>query len=319
MIIGYHASHEQFAPSDLLNWTVQAEKAGFAAAMCSDHSAPWSEQQGESGFAFSWLGAALQSTDMSFGSVTTPGYRYHPLIIAQATATLCSMFEGRYWIALGSGEALNERMVGLGWPEKDERDARLRECVEIIRALWRGETVTHQGLVRTDQAQVWSLPATPPTIVGAALSEQTARSCGAWADALITVNAPSESLRRIVDAFRERGGSKPVYLQSHVSWAATLQEAEGQALDHWRSAVLPAQYGQNLSTPAAFDAMASSVNLEDMTRAVRISDDLHRHRAWLEEDLTLGFDRVFLHNVGPNQEAFIDAFGESVLPEFAVS
>ena len=174
--------------------------------MCSDHLAPWSERQGHSGHAWSWLGAAMQATSLPFGVVTAPGQRSHPAITAQAIATLGELFPGRFWAALGSGEALNEHVTGDPWPAKADRDARLLECVEVIRALLRGEEVTHDGLVRVDRARVWSLPEEPPPLFGAAVSEETARTVGSWADGLITVRQPSDVLRRVIDAFRDGGG-----------------------------------------------------------------------------------------------------------------
>src|SRR4051812_39600876 len=145
--IGYHASHEQFAPSDLLFWTKCAEEAGFDCAMSSDHFHPWSERQGQSAFAWSWLGAAMESTCLPFGIISAPGYRYHPAVIAQGAATLAKMYPDRLWLALCSGEAINECITGMAWPEKHERNARLLECVPVIRALFAGEAVTHRGRV----------------------------------------------------------------------------------------------------------------------------------------------------------------------------
>src|SRR6188472_3590870 len=142
-VIGFHCSHEQISPALLLKDVQQAEQAGFTAGMSSDHFSPWSKRQGESGFAWSFLGAALATTNIPFGVVNAPGQRYHPAIIAQAIATLAQMFPGRFWAALGSGELLNEHITADAWIPKKERQARLLECVEIIRALWAGETVTH--------------------------------------------------------------------------------------------------------------------------------------------------------------------------------
>src|SRR6187200_825995 len=166
VLLGYHASHEQVPPSRLLAAVVRAESAGFDAAMCSDHLAPWGVRQGESGYAWSWLGAALASTSFSLGVVTAPGQRYHPVIVAQAIATLEEMFPGRFWAALGSGEAMNEHITGDPWPSKDDRDARLEESVGIIRRLLAGERVSHHGHVRVAEARVWSRPAEPPPLLG---------------------------------------------------------------------------------------------------------------------------------------------------------
>jgi coenzyme F420-dependent glucose-6-phosphate dehydrogenase len=315
--IGYHASHEQFPPSELLRCVQHAERAGFAAAMCSDHIAPWSEAQGESGFAWSWLGAALQATRLPFGVVNAPGVRYHPAIVAQAAATLAEMFPDRFWVALGTGQALNEHITGDHWPPKPERNARLRECVDVIRALWAGETVTHHGRVHVEQATLWTRPQTPPSIIGPALSEETAEFVGSWADGLITINAPREQLVRMVDAFRRGGGEgKPLYLQIHLSYAETDAAARANAFDQWRTPILPGLVNEHLRLPAQFEAAARFVRPEDMDRFVRISADVEQHVAWLRDDLELGFSHVYLHNVGRNQREFIEVFGERVLPRF---
>jgi G6PDH family F420-dependent oxidoreductase len=153
-VYGLHASHEQIHPSELLKAVIRAEQAGFGAAMSSDHFSPWSERQGHSGFAWSWLGAALQATSLPFGVVNAPGQRYHPAIIAQAIGTLAAMYPGRFWAALGTGEASNEHITGDRWPRKELRAVRLRECVEVIRALLVGEQVSHDGLVQVDRALV---------------------------------------------------------------------------------------------------------------------------------------------------------------------
>src|SRR4028119_1851411 len=142
-MIGYHASHEQFPPSELLRYASLAEKAGFEFINCSDHFNPWSVRQGQSGFSFAWLGAAMAGSSLPFGVVCTPGYRQHPAILAQAAATLNEMFPDRFSMALGSGEALNERITGEKWPLKSERNERLRECFDVIKRLLAGETVTH--------------------------------------------------------------------------------------------------------------------------------------------------------------------------------
>src|SRR4051812_48474107 len=160
--IGFHASHEQFSPSELLAIVKHAEAAGFDCAMSSDHFRPWGAAQGHSGFAWSWLGAALATTTLPFGVISAPGYRYHPAVLAQGAATLAEMFPGRFWLALGSGQRLNEDIAGLAWPEKTERNARLRECADIIRALLAGETVSHRGRATVVEAKLYSRPAEPP-------------------------------------------------------------------------------------------------------------------------------------------------------------
>src|ERR687894_1394478 len=252
-VVGFHASHEQIHPAELLTAVRAAEQAGFTAAMCSDHLSPWSERQGQSAFAWSWLGSALQATDLPFGVVNAPGQRYHPAIIAQAIGALGAMYPGRFWAALGTGEASNEHITGDGWPRKDVRAARLRECVDIIRALLRGEEVSHDGLVKVDRATVYSRPAEPPPLFGAAVSEATAAWCAEWADGLITVNAPVETLRRMVAAYRDAGGRGDLALQVHLSWAPDQREAEALAYEQWRSNVFPPPVCWDVDTAATFD------------------------------------------------------------------
>jgi len=306
-----HCSHEQIPPSRLLRSIRHAEEAGFDGGMSSDHFAPWSERQGESGFAWSFLGAALASTALPFGVVNAPGQRYHPAIIAQAAASLTEMFPERLWIALGTGEASNEHITGERWPPKHVRTARLRECVDVMRALFAGEEVTHDGLVHVDRARLWTLPETPPPLLCAAVSEATARWGGEWADGLATVNAPVEQLRRMLDAFGSDGRK---VLQVHVSWAPTDEEALAIAHDQWRTNIFDPPICWDLETPEAFDVAAALVRPDDVASKVLVSSDLQRHIAWLQEFAALGFDDIALHHVGQDVDPFIDAFGEHVLP-----
>ncbi|WP_181642471.1 LLM class flavin-dependent oxidoreductase, partial [Nocardioides massiliensis] len=164
-VLGFHASHEQIDPRTLLADLRRAEEVGFDAGMCSDHFAPWSERQGQSGFAWSWLGAALEATRLPLGVVNAPGQRYHPAIIAQAAATLTQMYPGRLWVALGSGQALNEHITGDPWPPKAQRNERLRQSAETMRALLAGEEVSVDDAVRVDRARLWTLPEAPPPLL----------------------------------------------------------------------------------------------------------------------------------------------------------
>lgn len=314
--IGFHASHEQLSPGALLTAVQSAEAAGFSAGMCSDHIAPWSRRQGHSGHAWSWLGAALASTELSFGVVTAPGQRYHPAVTAHAIATLAQMFPGRFWAALGSGEAINEHITGDPWPRKEVRDARLLECVDIIRALLRGEQVSHEGLVTVDRAQLWSLPDQPPALIGAAASAKTAGVVGGWADGLITVNQQLDVLREVIAAFRDGGGGdQPVYVQVHLSWAPDEDSALQIAHDQWRSNVFSSELAWNLAFPAQFDAAAQHVPPAAVKGPVLVSSDLSWHAEQLAAIADLGVEGLFLHHVGQEQSGFIDAFAEHVLPQ----
>jgi probable non-F420 flavinoid oxidoreductase len=316
--IGYHASHEQFSPSELLRCVQQAEQAGFHGAMCSDHYLPWGEAQGHSGFAWSWLGSALQATRFSFGVVNAPGQRYHPAIIAQATATLAEMYPGRFWLSVGSGEWLNEHITGEPWPPKEERNARLKESVDVMRALWAGETVDHAGAIRVQAARLYSRPAQPPLLIAAALSPETAAWVAGWADGIITTSKPRAEQERFIAAFRRGGGEdKPMYVQAKISYARDEETARAGAYEQWRTNVLPADVTANFALPEQFDAAAQGVRPEDVARQVRISADIARHIAWIQEDIDLGFSRIYLHNVNCNQRTFIEDFGAQVLPRFA--
>ena len=316
--IGYHASHEQFAPGELLELAQRAESAGFGGCMCSDHFMPWTDEQGQSGFAWSWLGAALQATSLSMGTVNAPGDRYHPAIIAQAAATLGAMFPGRFWVALGSGEALNEHITGAVWPPKPERNARLRECVDVIRALWAGETVTHRGLVTVVDARVYTLPAEPVRLFVAAVTPETARWGASWADGLLTVGQPRETLEAVIDAFRDGGGDgKPMIVQAKVAYARDDATALQGAHEQWRANIFPSDVLGTLTTPAQFAAAAAPVRPADVATRVHVSSDPARHAEWIARYFELGFDAVYVHNVTTAQREFIDAYAEHVLPQLA--
>jgi len=316
VLIGFHASHEQVHPRVLLHDAVHAERAGFDGVMCSDHLAPWTQSQGHSGFTWTWLGAALQATErIPMGAFHAPGQRYHPVISAQAIATVAAMFPGRLpWVALGSGEALNEHVTGDLWPAKPERMARLRECVEVMRALWRGEEVSHRGHIVVDRARLWSLPDEPPQLVAGAMSAETAAWAAQWADGLITANQPADKLRRIVDAYRSAGGRGTLRLQVHLAYADSDDEALAIAVDQWRGNCVPTLLAWDLTTPEQFEAATRHVPPSEVAANVRVSADLGRHLGWMQEYVDLGFEELYLHHVGQHNEAFIDAFGAEVLP-----
>ncbi|WP_414550743.1 TIGR03885 family FMN-dependent LLM class oxidoreductase [Anabaena sp. CCY 0017] len=319
---GYHASHEQFKPSALLKYVQAAHQAGFSRISCSDHFHPWSDvydglrqRQGESGYAWSWLGAAMQATPLNFGVVCAPGQRYHPAIIAQAAATLSEMFPERFWLGLGSGQALNEQITGDFWPAKAVRNMRLKECAEIIRSLWTGETITHYGLVNVEKAKLYTRPAIAPLIIGAAITPATAEWLGSWADGLITISHPHESLQEVVTAFRRGGGEgKPMYLKVQMSYAGDETTALEGAYDQWRTNIFPSSILTDLRSPKQFEAIAQFVKPDDMYKYVRISATPQQHIDWLKQDIELGFNEIYLHNVNRQQENFIEVFGKEVIP-----
>jgi probable non-F420 flavinoid oxidoreductase len=312
--IGFHASHEQIDPRQLLADVQRAEQAGFDMAMCSDHFSPWTSAQGHSGYTWSWLGAALATTGLSLGCVCAPGQRYHPAVVAQKIVTLGQMFPGRFWVALGSGEASNEHVTGDGWPRKEVRTQRLEECVDVIRRLLGGEEVSHDGLVTVDRARLWERADPVPLLVGPAVSAESAARVAAWADGLVTVNQPVDALRTVVESYRGAGGRGRLALQVHLSWAGTDDEALALARDQWAANAVGPPLSWDVETVEGFDAIAAALPADAARGPVRVSADLGQHRAWLQEYADLGFDDLYLHHVGQQQDAFIDTFGEHVLP-----
>ena len=307
--IAYHVSHEQFAPSVLLRYAQLAEQAGFDAIHSSDHFQPWSERQGESGFSLSWLGAAMQCTSIPFSLVCTPGYRYHPAMLAQAFATLAEMFPGRFSAELGSGEALNEVFTGIPWPPKPERNERLKTSVDIIRRLFSGEEVSSNGLIRTDKARLFSLPASPPPLLAAAITADTARWAGAWSDGLLTTAGSATDLQEKYWEFSRNGGSgKPLRVQFSFSWAEHRSTAIEGAWDQWRSNLVDRDLLANLSTPAEFDRASARITPTEVAEKIPIlstMEEIFQEVQLLEE---AGATLVILHNINRNHEAFFEAF-----------
>lgn len=314
-VYGFHASHEQISPRQLLADVQLAEQVGFGAAMCSDHLEPWSRRQGHAGMAWPWLGAALATTDLTFGTVTAPGQRYHPAIVAQAIATLGTMFPGRFWTALGTGQFANEHVTGQGWPRKEVRQQRLEESVDVITRLLAGETVSHDGLVTVEEATVWEIPEPRPPLIAPAISVETAVRGARWADGLATINQDPGRLREMLDRWADAGGAPRRILQVHLSWAPTQEEAFALAHDQWRSNVFPSPASTDLRV-ASYDAVTDAgVAPELLQDAVLISSDLGELTERIHELAALGFEELFLHHVGQEQRPFLEAFGETVLPQ----
>jgi coenzyme F420-dependent glucose-6-phosphate dehydrogenase len=314
----YHVSQEQFPPRDLLRWVRQAEDAGFDAAFSSDHLQPWAPVQGHSAFVWSWLGCALASTrHMTFGTISVPsGWRYHPAVLAQAIATLAEMFPGRLpWIALGSGEALNERVVASTWPNKADRNERLLAGARVVRALLNGERVSHHGPPLTSEARLWCGPPQPPLLMGAATTAATAQWVGSWADGLLTTAPSLDALRDNIEAFRQGGGAgKPVHVKVDVSWAPDEPTALQHAYDNWRFLAARGTSNTDLAQPEDFELATRHLRPDDMRSRVVISHDLDVHIAHLAACTDLGVTSIDVHQVGPNQEQFVNAFGSAVLP-----
>ena len=310
-MIAYHASHEQFAPSRLLSLAQAAEAAGFDAIHSSDHFHPWSERQGESGFAFSWVAAVLQATTLPVSMVCAPGQRYHTAIVAQAIATLAEMYPGRYSVELGSGEALNEMITGTAWPNKQIRNERLRESADVIRKLLNGQQVNFQGHIKVRNATLYTLPAVKPPLFCAAISEQTAAWAGQWADGLLTTAGDLQEVIKKKQQFENGGGKgKPIHLQFSFSYDRDRESAINGAYHQWRTNVIGTDKLDDLSTPQQFDKVAEKITRVDIAEKVPIYTNINTVIEHAREYLQNGFQMVILHNVNTNQEQFIKDFGK---------
>ena len=313
-LICYHASHEQFSPSHLLRLVQLAEKSGFEGIHSSDHFHPWSVRQGQSGFTLSWIAAALQATSLPFSMVCTPGQRLHPAIVAQAVATLGEMFPGRFNVELASGEALNEHITGEPWPEKKTRDSRLKECHDVISQLLDGNEVTHHGLVQVKEAKLYTIPAQKPLLLCAALSDETSKWAGSWADGLLTTAGSREDTERKLDLFRNNGGAgKPCYVQYSFSYGKTENEAIDGAWDQWRSNQVSSDALADFYKPEHYDAAAANITKKDIAEKIILITKPEQLMEKLSAYKGLGIDRISLHNVNTNHEFFIEDFGNSIL------
>jgi G6PDH family F420-dependent oxidoreductase len=255
---------------------------------------------------------------MTYGTVCAPGQRYHPAVIAQAAATLAQMNPERFWLAVGTGQNLNEHITGDAWPEKPSRRQRLLESVDIIRRLWAGETVSFDGHVRTKNAKLYSRPETPPLLFGAAITDETAEWVGSWADGLLTVAKPPEELAKTVAAFHRGGGrNKPMRLQAAISLDKSEELAEVAAYRNWGVACLGVDPMEDIPTPEEFDRRVARHSADEVCEKLRVSADIDEHIRWISQDHELGFETVYLHYVGRGIHQFIETFSRDVLPKFS--
>jgi coenzyme F420-dependent glucose-6-phosphate dehydrogenase len=317
MDIGYSLSSEESTAADLVRYAVRAEEAGFSFALISDHFHPWLTRQGQSPFVWTVIGAIAHATKrLAIGTgVTCPIVRIHPAIIAQAAATAALLMPGRFFLGLGTGENLNEHILGLYWPPSDIRRKMLQEAVMILRLLWRGGSQSYRGEYFTvERAQVFSLPEKPPPIMIAAAGGRAAELAGEIGDGLIST-MPSDSLVR---KFRISDGAseKPRYGQMTVCWAKTEAEAKKIAKDWWAVAAIPGELMSQLATPAEFEAVAELVDEEVVAAKMICGPDPERHLEEIESYRKAGFDHVYIHQVGPDQNGFFEFYQREILPKF---
>jgi coenzyme F420-dependent glucose-6-phosphate dehydrogenase len=314
--IGYALSSEEHSPNDLIGFAVLAEEAGFGYALVSDHFHPWVDAQGESPFVWSVIGGIARSTErLRLGTgVTCPTMRIHPAIVAHAAATSAVMMPGRFFLGVGTGENLNEHILGDHWPAPDERLEMLEEAVEVIRLLWEGGYQTHRGKHYTvENARLYTLPDEPPEIYVAASQPLAAELAGRIGDALVSV-APD---REIAERFDSSGGAgKPKLGQLTVCWATKEEEARRTAYEIWPNGGLQGALSQELPLPEHFEQAAKTVTEDDVAESVVCGPDPERHKEQIREFEAAGYDHVYIHQVGPDQQGFLDFYAREILPEF---
>lgn len=329
LTVGYAAMLEQFHPTEAVELSALAEEHGFSGVMAADHYQPWVPAQGQAAFVWNVLTAIGERTRGDMGpGVTAPTFRWHPAMVAQASATLAAMYPGRHWLGLGSGEALNEHVVAGYWPEAPERINRMFEAIEIIKKLFSsslaGKDVKHAGqFYKLESTRLWTMPEAAPEILVATAGPVTAKRAGRVADGLITVGAPLEKIsglfQKFDDGAREAGRdpeAMPKVLQLHLSWAETDEQALANAMHEWPNGGMKFPKA-DIRSPFDFEQMAKLVRPEDFEGRMVISADPDVHRAEIQKYVDLGFDRIYLHNVGRNQREWIEVFGRDVLPKLA--
>jgi G6PDH family F420-dependent oxidoreductase len=314
---GYALSSEEHRPKDLVRNARLAEQAGFEFALISDHYHPWVDRQGHSPFVWSVLGGIAEATQrIRLGTgVTCPIIRIHPAIIAQAAATVASMLPGRFFLGLGTGENLNEHVLGDRWPEPSVRLEMLEEAVDVIRRLWSGEVTSHRGEYYTvDEARIYTLPDGLPPILLAADGEKAAELGGEIGDGLIGV-APKPEL---IESFENAGGAgKPCYGQITVCWAASLEEAQRTAHEFWPTSGLRGNLNWGVKTPKLFEQAVKTVRQEDVAESIVCGPDVGRYVQQVRAFVEAGFDYVYFHQVGPDQDGFIDFFAGALRPKIS--
>jgi G6PDH family F420-dependent oxidoreductase len=313
--LGYSVSSEEHPARDLVRFARRAEAAGFEYASISDHFHPWVEAQGNSPFVWTVLGAiADATTTLRLGTgVTCPTVRYHPAVVAQAAATVASLAPGRFFLGVGTGERLNEHIVGGPWPPYAVRAAMLEEAVELIRALWTGQTVDRRGRYFTvENARLYSLPDTPPPIIVAAAGPKAARLAGRIGDGLINPAGDAS----VVEAFQASGGRGPRYLQVSVCWNEDEAEARRMAHRLVPSVALPGELGNLLPTPAHYEQATGLVTEDEVAKVVTCGPDPQQHIQRIQAGIDAGYDHVHVYQVGADQEGFFRFYEREIMPAF---
>ncbi len=313
---GYFLSCEEFTPAQLLDQAGRAAEAGFTRLAISDHFHPWNDAQGDSPFVWSMIGALSQRVDLPVTTlVTCPTVRLHPAVTAQAAATSSVLLRGRFTLGVGTGEALNEHVLGDGWPSFDQRAEMLEEAVAVMRALFTGRQVSHRGRHYTvDNARLYTVPADAPPVYVSGFGPGAAALAGGIGDGFVTMTPD----RDLVEEFRSNGGAgKPVIGGVKVCWSDDRDKAVELVRRLWPTELLPGELAQILPTPAHFEQASELVTPEMISDAVTCGNDTDQHIATVRSYVEAGFDEVYVGQIGPDNEAFFDHYRSAVLPALA--
>jgi G6PDH family F420-dependent oxidoreductase len=311
--IGCFLSSEEFGPRDLVEQAKRAEQAGFGALWISDHYHPWNDEQGHSPFVWSVIGAIAEVTDLTVTTgVTCPTVRIHPAIIAQAAATSAVLSGGRFQLGVGTGEALNEHILGDRWPETDVRLEMLEEAVEVMRALWQGGQRSHRGTHYTvENARVYDLPDEPPPVLVSGFGPKAIKVAARIGEGFVTTTPSKED----IDLYRSEGGKGPIHAGTKVCFMPDEDEARATAHRLWPNEALPGELAQVLPTPSHFEQACELVEPDMLVTPV--GPDIDKHVESLQQYADAGVDELYVQQIGPNQDGFFGEWAEKVLPRFS--
>ena len=311
--LGYFLSSEEHTAQDLVTGAALAEQAGFDTAWISDHYHPWNDEQGQSPFVWSVLGAiaAATSTLRLTTAVTCPTVRIHPAVLAQAAATTGQLFDGRFRLGVGSGEALNECITGAAWPSVDVRLQMLEEAVEVMRALWTGEVVHHHGRHYTvDHARLYTLPDEPVPVLVSGFGPKSTRLAARIGDGYVNVTPDAE----LPGLYRAEGGKGPIQGGLKACWGP--DEGQARALAHrlWPNEALPGEAAQVLPTPEHFQQLSPLITEDMVAGQVACGPDPERHLAAIQRYIDAGYDEIYVAQIGPDQRGFLDFYAKEIVP-----
>ncbi|HEY2535965.1 MAG TPA: LLM class F420-dependent oxidoreductase [Solirubrobacteraceae bacterium] len=320
MRIGYFLSSEEFDPRELIRQARMAEDAGFQGLWISDHFHPWNDEQGHSAFVWATIGALAQATSTMkvTTAVTCPTVRIHPAVIAQAAATCAVLLEGRFALGLGSGEALNEHILGDHWPQADERQEMLEEAVQVIRTLWQGGMQSHRGRhYRVENARIYDLPEQTPPILISGFGPKATQLAAKIGDGYCTVEPDEQEVRR----FRDAAGPDNRLIAGGMKacWAPDEAQARATAYRLWPNEQLPGELAQILPTPAHFEQASTLVSEDMVAEAMPCGPDLEQHLQAIRRYEDAGFDELYIQQIGPDQERFFEIYANEILPQFTGS